>query len=241
MSSHTIDRFQVSRFLRMQPWFAQLSPVAQERLIRLSYTLRVRKGEVALRSGECAAGWHAVLSGFALLQTPGAEDEVSAFLALTGGEWFGEGSVLQDEPRRYEVVALRDTELLCVPRAQFHELLAGSVAFANAVLRHMNQRLAQAMAIIEANRTGSLEQRLALYLGPAFWHGLRTLNLSQEELGRLAGLSRQTTNRVLHQLAEDGLVTLKHGRVVATDATGLERLRSGVPARAVTAPMALSA
>lgn len=225
MAPHSLDRFQVARFLRMQTWFAHLSPVAQERVIRLSHTLRVRKGDVALCSGEVACGWYAVLSGFVKLQSPGVDDEVSAFLALTGGEWFGEGSALQDEPRRYEVVALRDTELLCLPRAQFHELLASNVTFANAVLRHMNQRLAQAMAIIEANRTGTLEQRLALYLSRTFWHDLRPLNLSQEELGTLAGMSRQTTNRALRQLAERGLVSLRHGRVVATDAAGLERFR----------------
>jgi CRP-like cAMP-binding protein len=215
---------QVLRFLQMQPWLCELPPALRARVIESCTLLRAGRGEIALAAGEPAQGWHAVISGFVKLQAPGPnEDGGAAYLALTGGEWFGEGSVLQPGPRRYEVHALRETEFLCLPRALFHELLAVSLPFANAVLHHMNQRLGQAMAIIEANRCGSLEQRLALYLGPLFWHGLRTLNLSQEELGTLAGISRQSTNKALRCLHARGLITLRGGRVVATDAAGLEQ------------------
>jgi CRP-like cAMP-binding protein len=218
-----IHPIHATRFLRMQPWFVQLASALQERTLQCCTVQRVRKGDVALRAGEAAQGWHAVLTGFVKLQAPATGDPMAAFLALTGGEWFGEGSVLKNEPRRYEVVALRDSEMLCLPRAMFHELLAASLPFSNAVLHHMNQRLGQAMAIIEANRSGSLEQRVALYLGPLFWHGLRTLNLSQEELGTLAGISRQSTNKALQCLQTKGLITLKAGRVVATNAAALEQ------------------
>lgn len=163
-----------------------------------------------------------MLWGFVKLQSPAQDEQASGLLALMGGEWFGEGSVMKEEPRRYEVIALRDSELLCLPRAQFHHLLDGSLPFSHAVLRQLNLRLGQAMAIIEANRTGSLEQRLALYLSRLFWQGLRRLNLSQEELGSLAGMSRQAANRALGGLARRGLVALRFGRVVDIDQAALE-------------------
>jgi len=225
-----MDCFQVTRLLRMQPWFAQLAPALQTSVQRSVFTVRARKGEVILRAGEPARGWYALLSGFVKLQSPGEDDQVSAFLALTGGEWFGEGSVMKDEPRRYEVVALRDCELLCLPRQQFDALLACSIPFNHAVLGHMNLRLGQAMAIIEINRTGSLEQRLALYLSRVFWHGLRKLNLSQAELGCLAGMSRQAANRALRGLSQRGLLTLEFGRVATVDQAGLDRLVGVGPA-----------
>lgn len=175
----------VACFLKLQPWFGRLAPPWQEKLAATCYTLAGARGDVLLPARESSEGWYAVIAGFAKLQCPPEDPHAPgmAYLALPGGEWFGEGSVLQDEPRRYEVVALRETRLLCVPRGVFHELMSVSLPFCHAVLQHMNQRLGQAMAIIEANRTGSLEQRLALYLSRGFWHGLRKLNLSQEELG----------------------------------------------------------
>lgn len=216
--------FQVTRFLRMQSWFDALAPAEQERLLRECTTQRAEPGEVMLWANQPQCGWHAVLWGFVRLQTPAARSGLpSAFLALTGSEWFGEGTALHGEPRGYEVVALRPTELLCVPGALFRQLAETSLPFNRAVLGHMNRRLRQAMAIIEAQRTGSLEQRLGLYLTRHFWHGLLRLQLSQTELGYLAGMSRQAVNRALHELAGRGLVTVERGRVVAVDQEGLER------------------
>jgi len=48
-----------------------------------------------------------------------------------------------------------------------------------------------------------------------------TLGLSQEEIGRLSGLSRQNTNRALHELADAGLLPIEYGSVRILDLTGL--------------------
>ena len=81
----------------------------------------------------------------------------------------------------------------------------------------MNLRLGQAMAIIEAGRMRSPEHRVALYLSPLFWRSTRRLNLTQEELGQLVGLSRQTVNKVLRSLEGMGIVSLDFGRVAIVD------------------------
>lgn len=223
MSSPTTHLFQLSHFLRLQPWFAALDTPRQDRVIRHSFTLHARCGEVVLRAGEAPQGWYALLSGFVKLQSPALNEQVAALLALTGGEWFGEDALMRRQPRRYEVVALRDSELLCLPQAQFDELLGANPVFNRAVLGHLNRRLDQMMAIIETQRTGTLEQRLALHLSRAFWHGLRKLNLCQAELGSLAGMSRQTANRGLKLLERRGLVTLRFGRVETVQQDALER------------------
>jgi len=228
MTSPSIRLFQVSQFLRLQPWFAALDAQRQDHLIRHSVTLHARRGEVVLRSGEPPQGWYALLSGFVKLQSPALNEQVAALLALTGGEWFGEDAVIRRQPLRYEVVALRDSALLCLPRAQFDELLCANPAFNRAVLGHLNRRLDQIMSIIETQRTGTLEQRLALHLSRAFWHGLRKLNMSQEELGSLAGMARQTANRGLKELERRGLVTLRFGRVETVDQAALD-VFVGVP------------
>jgi CRP/FNR family transcriptional regulator, cyclic AMP receptor protein len=61
------------------------------------------------------------------------------------------------------------------------------------------------------------------------WHGPRKLSLSQEELGILAGLSRQTVNGVLKTLEQQGLVALEFGRVSILDEQGLVELATRPP------------
>ncbi|OOG39999.1 Crp/Fnr family transcriptional regulator [Polaromonas sp. A23] len=209
--------FSHHRFLHGQPWFAALSADTRTRMLERTITLSGRKGEVMLAAGSPVKGWYAVLSGLVKLQSTSPTGKVSAFLGVPDGEWFGEGSVLKTEPRRYDVIALRDTLLLCLPRAQFDELLAHCLPFNHFLVTHLNRRLGQAMTIIEAERLRSPEQRVALYLTRVFWQGRRRLVLSQEELGHLVGLSRQTVNRALKSMEQQGLVSLEFGRVAMLD------------------------
>ena len=206
------------RFIAGQPWFASLAPELQAQVRAGVYTIEGAKSEVMLSAGTAVQGWYAVLSGLVMLRSmAAAERRASAFIGIPDGEWFGEGSAMKPEPRRYDVVALRPTVILCLPLQLFGTLHDTSLTFNQFLVRHMNLRLGQAMIIIEAGRMRSPEHRVALYLSRIFWRSTRRLNLTQEELGQLAGLSRQTVNKVLRALESAGIVSLDFGRVAIVD------------------------
>lgn len=206
-----------SRFIAAQPWFASVSAAMQERLRTEVLAVHGEKGDVMLPAGSAVDGWYAVLSGLVMLQSPTSLRRSSAFIGVPDGDWFGEGSALKPEPRRYHVVALRPTTLLCLPLPLFATLRETSMAFNQFLVLHLNMRLGQAMTIIEAGRTQSPEHRVALYLSRLFWRSTRRLNLTQDELGQLVGLSRQTVNKVLRALEGIGIVSLEFGRVAIVD------------------------
>jgi len=210
-----------SRFIAAQPWFGALAVPLQQALQGGVHTLHGAKGDTVLAAGAGVEGWYAVLSGLVMLHSPEARGRHSAFLGVPGGEWFGEGSAMKAEPRRYRVVALRETRLLCLPLPLFNQLRETSLAFNQYLATHLNMRLGQAMAIIEAGRMRSPEHRVALYLSPLFWRSTRRIHLTQEELGHLAGLSRQTVNRVLRLLEAQRIVSLDFGRVAIVDDAAL--------------------
>ena len=204
-------------FIARQPWFASLSRDLQDQLRSGVYVIEAAKGDILLPAGTAVEGWYAVLTGLAMLQSHAPTGRASAFIGVSDGDWFGEGSAMKPEPRRYDVVALRPTQLLCVPLHLFATLRGTSLAFNQFLVVHMNMRLGQAMAVIEAGRMRSTEHRVALYLSRLFWRNTRRLNLTQDELGQLCGLSRQTVNRVLRAFEVSGIVSLNFGRVVIVD------------------------
>ena len=55
--------------------------------------------------------WTGVVTGLARMGTVSRGGKATSFAGLTAGAWFGEGTVLKNEARRYDVVALRDTRL----------------------------------------------------------------------------------------------------------------------------------
>lgn len=214
-------------FIQGQPWHGALTAAMQREVIDQLTLVKGEKGACLLPTGTPVKGWYAVLNGLVKLQSTSPEGRVSAFLGVPAGEWFGEGSALKAESRRYDVIALRDTTLLCLPRPLFEALQMSSLAFNQYLVAHLNRRLGQAMELIEAGRLRSPEERVALYLSRVFWPGTRKLSLSQEELGHLVGLSRQTVNRVLRQMERLGLVSLTFGRVEILDEPALMAYRAG--------------
>lgn len=215
-------------FLTSQPWLARLPHTLRTQVVNEVFTIKGEKGDVLLRAGEPVKGWYAVLTGLVKLQTRALDGRLSVFLGVAAGDWFGEGSALKSESRRYEVVALRETALLCLPLPVFDELRAASLEFNQALVALMNKRLSQSMAVIEAGRVRSPQQRVALYLSRLFWPGMKRLDLSQEELGHLVGLSRQTVNKVLKRFEQDGLVALDFGRITILDEAALADLLAKV-------------
>lgn len=209
------------RFIASQRWFGSLSADLQEQVRSSVYAIEGAKGDVMLPAGTSVEAWHAVLSGLVMLRSPSCQGRTSAFIGIPDGDWFGEGSAMRPEPRKYDVVALRPTQILCLPLPLFTTLRDTSLAFNQFLVLLFNVRLGQAMTIIEAGRMRSPEHRVALYLSRTFWRSTRRINLTQDELGQLAGLSRQTVNRVLRALEAAGIVSLEFGRVTIVDDDGL--------------------
>ena len=172
--------------------------------------------------------WTGVVSGLVRIGNVSRDGKAISFTGLTAGAWFGEGTVLKNEARRYDTVALRDTRLAMMDRTTFFWLLENSVVFNRFLVGQLNERLGQFMALLEYGRmldaTARLARCIASMFNPILYPDLnRYLDITQEELGAISGISRQNANRSLKTLEKEGLLRLEYGGVTILD---LERLRS---------------
>ncbi len=147
---------------------------------------------------------------------------------ISSGAWFGEGTVLKNETRRYDTIALRDTRLALMDRVTFMWLMDNSVAFNRFMVGQLNERLGQFMALLEYGRmldpTARIARTVASMFNPILYPDLnRYLDITQEELGAISGISRQNANKSLKALEKEGLLRLEYGGVTILD---LDRLRS---------------
>ena len=91
-------------------------------------------------------------------------------------------------------------------------------------MRRIDGAMCKSLAMLEAGRTRSPEQRIALSLSRLFWGRTRQLDLTQDELASLAGMSRQPANRVLTALQEQGVISLSMNRIKVLDDAALTQL-----------------
>ncbi|MFA7666702.1 MAG: Crp/Fnr family transcriptional regulator [Burkholderiaceae bacterium] len=200
---------------------------AQQTRVRRDLGIReLGSGNYVCRKGGAVEHWFGVIDGLVKISSVSPDGKSVTFIGVPAGGWFGEGSLLKDEPRRYDAVALRAGRIACMPRSTFQWLLDTSISFNRHLLLQLNERLGQFVATIESDRLLGPDARVARCLAQMFnpllypGSGPR-LEISQAELGFLTGLSRQRVNQALQALERANLVTIEYGSITVLSLSGL--------------------
>lgn len=207
-------------------WRDALTPAQQVRVRNDVVLQTVAAGTVVGRRGDRADSWLGVVNGLLKISVGSADGKSVSFTGVRAGGWFGEGTLLKDEPLKYDIVALRETTLARMPASTFDWLLEHSIGFNRYLLKQFNERLGQFIGMVEHDRLLGPDRRLARCLAdlcnPNLYPGsdLR-IEITQEELGYLAGVSRQRVNQAVQRLESAGLVRAEYGAVWVTDLSGL--------------------
>jgi CRP-like cAMP-binding protein len=212
--------------LRTSLWAQALTAEQRARVDATVVERRVAAQQCVCRKGETVDYWYGIIEGLVKMAGLSPSGKLTTFTGLPAGAWFGEGSLLKDEPRRYDVIALRDSRVALMPRSTFNELLDGSIAFNRFLLVQLNERLGQFIGQVEHDRLLDVEARVARCLAAMFNPHLypgnsMELRISQEEIGYLSDLSRQRVNQALKTLEQANLLEVTYGGIVVRDLAGL--------------------
>ncbi len=212
--------------LRMSLWAKTLTEAELDQVVRDAHERWIPAGGYAVRCGEPADHWIGVIDGLVKMSVSQPDGRVSTFTGVTAGGWAGEGSLLKAGRWRYDGVATRNTRLACVPLYAFERLVSTSLPFNRFLLTHLNARLSLFVGLVEYDRLLGPDARVARCLASLFDPDLypragNAVQLSQDEIGLLSGVSRQRTNKALHELERAGLLRVAFGSVTVLDLAGL--------------------
>lgn len=117
-----------------------------------------------------------------------------------------------------------DSEVRCAPATEVVAFLEANPDVTFDLLRRLYRGLDGLMGRISHLMAGSAHSRILYELllearrfGTERPDGGYTLGLSEKDLGARAGLSRETVNRELHKLKEQGLITVGRNDMVIPD------------------------
>jgi CRP-like cAMP-binding protein len=212
-------------------WARELEPSQLERVLSQMSERTVPAGGFAARKGEKVDAWLGVIDGLLKMSCVSADGRSATFTGLPNGAWFGEGTLMKNEARKYDLIALRDSRLAVMPRNTFHWLLDNSIAFNRYLLLQLNERLGQFIAMVEFDRLLDPDARIARCIAemfnPILYPGNdMAIKISQEEIGYLSGVSRQRVNQALRELERAQLLRVEYGGLTILD---IERLRRYEP------------
>jgi CRP/FNR family cyclic AMP-dependent transcriptional regulator len=212
-------------FLRNVPIFADLEDKELQRIAKLGTRQKYKKGNIVVLEKESGAALFVIVSGkVKVVRTD--EEGREVILSMFGpGEFFGEMSLLDGLARSASVVAIAKAELFMIHRRDFLESLHQFPAIAIALLAEMAMRLRKADMQIKslslkdaAGRVANVLLILADDVG-VFRKGrveIDDLPL-QQDLANMAGTSRETVSRMLHQFVREGSILLKGNKLTIND------------------------
>ncbi|RZI44634.1 Crp/Fnr family transcriptional regulator [Herbaspirillum sp. HC18] len=225
------EKPELKDILRQTIWAKDLTPDQMARVEADTCEQFVAKGGYICRKGDMVDAWIGIIDGLAKINNLSPEGKSVTFTGIASGSWFGEGTLLKQEARKYDVVALRDSRIARMPAKTFMWLLDNSLPFTRFLLMQLNERLGQFIGMVEFDRLLDVDTRVARCLAALFnshlYPGTDTLlQISQEEIGYLSGASRQRANQALQVLEKEGLLKVDYGGIQILDLEGLRRFHA---------------
>lgn len=214
--------------LRASLWGQALTEAEMAKALAGTSERTFAAGAFICMKGQPVDYWMGVIDGLGKMASHWTTGKTTSLTGISSGGWFGEGSLLKNEVRRYDVMALRESRIAFMNRSTFLWLMDHSIPFNRYLITQLNERLGQFIGMMENERMLDTDARIARCLAglfnPVLYPGTnRLLQISQEELGYLAGVSRQRANQALKTLEDAGLVRSEYGGINILDLDGLRR------------------
>jgi CRP-like cAMP-binding protein len=196
-------------------------------------SVRVRRfgtGDALFRHDEDPDGVFGLVSGRVKFRTNTRDGRELVQGLMGSGGWFGEVSLFDGEPRAQDAIALGQTVAVLFPIDRFRALTEAQPQYMRNFAQIMTRNIRAMTEFTYEVASAPPSARIERLLGFLLRHELAqvddssvVLDVGQEVLAAVVGLSRQTVNRELNRLAAAGVVECRYGRVVV-DAAVLRRL-----------------
>jgi CRP-like cAMP-binding protein len=220
---------EIQQFLSAGEWFGGLSPALQDLILSRSIVRKYAKGQVISVEESPADSLLAVLEGTVYVVRDVGGGEESLIHVGEPGFWYGAVYLLTGSLTVATVLAHTPVRALVLSKVQFDRILAEDprhyAAFAKLALdryRVLVTMLAELRELApEARLRGRLASLARLRMQDRRHAGAVSLAVSQADLARMVGVSRQTLNALLGRLSKAGLIEVGFRRIRVLDAARL--------------------
>jgi CRP-like cAMP-binding protein len=219
-------------------WFQRLPLAFAQALLSLGRLRTLQTNEALFLRDGAPCGLYGLVSGAMRFSGHGGSSESAreaVLTVLTPPEWFGEIGLFDEAPRTHDAHATETTTLWHIPQAALRDWLHEHPPHWRELGLLMADKLRLALVSMEAQMLLPPSQRLAQRL-LVLAHGTqpiatqggfrRHISVTQDDLARMLGISRQTTNQILQAMKDQGLIALQRGELEILDINALRALSS---------------
>ena len=206
--------------LRKIDLFAHLTDRETDAILDAMHERAVARGGAIFHQHDAAGGLHLILTGSVKISRAGRDGREVIVAVLREGNFFGEMSLIDGQPRSASAYAAQAARLLVLDREHFQRHVLSQPRIVAKLLRELSKRIRAANQSIENLALGSVHDRLFHLLGhlgrrTPLQDGIGTVERipTHQELAEMVGASRETVTRTLTQMEKKGIISIERRRV----------------------------
>src|SRR6185503_2994750 len=211
--------------LKRVPLFSDLSEAELARFGEVTREREYPRNSVILFEDDPGDALYIVATGQVKVVLIGEDGREVILSVLGDGDFFGEMSLIDDEPRSAHVIAMKDSQLLVLRRDDFQSRLEEQPKIALKLLRVLVERLRRAdekiggLVLLDVN--GRVAQ-LLLDLADESGGPRITRRLTHHTIAQMIGSSRETVSRTMRELVDKGYIEISRREILVRDRAALE-------------------
>lgn len=217
--------------LRQVPLFRSLRAEDTGRLAALLRRQTLHKGEVLCRKGEEGNTLYMIIAGKIKVVRQSRNGDEAILAVLSAGDFCGEMALLDGLPRSADAFAVEDTALYVLTRADFFSCVVNNERAVKTILSTLSKRLRNAddflADIFFLNVSSRLVKKLLELAGnnglPEEDGGGIRLDITQTTIAGMIGATRESVNKELRVLREQGLIEVAEKKIVIIDVNKLRK------------------
>lgn len=212
--------------------FRKLRADELDRLVAFTRWMQPKARSILFRKSDPGTSMMVVREGRVKVCTH-SEDGKELVLNMFGpGEVFGEIALLDGSPRTADAITIDDCELLVLDRRDFIPFLLEHSDASVRMLEVLTHRLRRTTQLLEdvaflegPSRLARRFVHLAEFSGRQVDDGIFVdMALSQQQLGNMVGMTRESINKQLRQWRDEGLISWTRGYYTINNLEELSKL-----------------
>ncbi|MBI2886206.1 MAG: Crp/Fnr family transcriptional regulator [Chloroflexi bacterium] len=221
-------------YLSQVPLFARLSPREIQVLATRVRHRTYKAGEVIFHKDDPGHTFYIIVDGLVKIYLESEEGQEAVLIILKSSEFFGELSLLDGAPRSATAAAMEPTETYAIDREEFLGFIREHPEAALSIFAVIAFRLRRADGIIADAAFLDLPSRVAKKLlelankfGRASDHQIEIdIRLRQQDFAGMVSATRESVNRTLTSLEEEGIIRIERQRITILRP---DRLQARIP------------
>lgn len=199
-------------------FFNDLSPMDVQSLSSKSVTRMYPAKSLLINEGEASDTLYVILQGRVRVFVSDEEGREVTLNIQGSGEYFGELSLLDQEPRSASVVTLEKSRIAMIPKQDFQHWILDQPDISLRLMCALSRRIRALTANLKSMALMNVYSRLAHLLGQMaeYQDGQWVVDqrLTQQDIASMVGSSREMVSRVMKELTKGGYIELKDKKII---------------------------